>query len=381
MTQGTTPQFDRRPGVGQAPEPCCEGRRYAPGHTLHLSKKGGNLMHEVGLIGGTFDRFHAGHLSLMEAGLSECSSIEAWLTADHLALSKDPRVNPWDTRTLEMKEALGDDAGRVRFHVLEDNHGPAPVHTDATAIICTEETRAECEEINRLRTSSDLSPLNIISVGHVLAWDGEPISSSRIRAGEIDRNGKSWIPNSIRTGRVVLTSQVEAELKEPFGQLIPGPEGNPSVAMAKVLTHLEGELGPVIAVGDVTVRTMQDLNRPADIALIDGLTRREPWEGADEIDSLLYDGVLQCSSPAGSLTPSLLEACERAMKSWKEGRLTHLIQVEGEEDLAPLILHPLAPLGAVVLYGQPGKGVVVRWCGEDAKQRCRRLLSEFIPAE
>jgi len=381
MTQGTTPQFDRRPGVGQAPEPCCEGRRYAPGHTHYLSKKGGNLMHNVGLIGGTFDRFHAGHLSLMKAGLSKCSSIEAWLTADRLAHSKDSRVNPWDTRALEMKEALGDDAGRVRFHTLEDHHGPAPAHADATAIICTEETHAECEEINRLREGSDLSPLHIISVGHVLAWDGEPISSSRIRAGEIDRNGKPWIPNSIRAGRAVLTSQIEAELKEPFGQLVTGPEDNPSVAMTEVLTHIERGPGPVIAVGDVTVRTLQDLDRPADIALVDGLTRREPWEGADGIDSSLYDRILQCSSPAGSLTPSLLEACERAMKSWKEGRLTHLIQVEGEEDLAPLILHPLAPLGAVVLYGQPGKGVVVRWSGEDAKQRCRRLLSEFVTAE
>jgi len=113
-------------------------------------------MHDVGLIGGTFDRFHAGHMSLMEAGLSECSFIEVWLTADRLAHSKDPRVNSWDTRAQEMKEALGDDAGRVRFHTLEDNHGPAPAHADATAIICTGETRAECEEINRLREGSNL---------------------------------------------------------------------------------------------------------------------------------------------------------------------------------------------------------------------------------
>ena len=98
-------------------------------------------MHDVGLIGGTFDRFHAGHMSLMATGLSECSSIEVWITADRIAHSKDPRVNPWDARAREMKEALGGDAGRVSFNVLEDNHGPAPAHTDATAIICTDETR------------------------------------------------------------------------------------------------------------------------------------------------------------------------------------------------------------------------------------------------
>lgn len=338
-------------------------------------------MHDVGLIGGTFDRFHAGHLSLMAAGLSKCSSIEAWITSDRMAHSKDPRVNPWDARVREMKEALEEDASRVTFHVLDDNHGPAPAHVDATAIVCTDDTRDECEEINRLREGSDLSPLHIISVAHVAAWDGESISSSRIRAGEIDRDGQPWIPESIRRGRAILTPQVEAELKQPFGQLFSGPENDPCVAMAEVLAHVEWNSGPIIAVGDVTVRTLQDLNRPADIALIDGLTRREPWEGADAIDPSLYDRVLRCFSPAGSLTPSLLEACEQAMDSWKEDQVTHLIQVEGEEDLAPLILHPLAPLGAVVLYGQPGKGVVVRWCGEDAKQRCRRLLSDFVHTE
>jgi hypothetical protein len=337
-------------------------------------------MHEVGLIGGTFDRFHAGHLSLIEAGLSECSSIEAWLTADHLALLKDPWVNPWDTRTLEMKEALGDDAGRVRFHVLEDNYGPAPAHTDATAIICTDETRDVCVEINRLREEAGLPPLHIIVSDHSMAWDGEPISSSRIRAGEIDREGRPWIPRAIRDGKAVMTPQVEAELKEPFGRLFRGPEDEPSVAMTHVLEHIESGFAPVIAVGDVTVRTLQDLGRPADIALIDGLTKREPWEGADGIDASLYDRTLSCSSPAGCLTPSLLRACEEAIEFWKDSGHTSLIDIDGEEDLAPLVLHPLAPLNAVVLYGQPGKGVVVRRCGEDAKQRCRRLLSEFAPA-
>ena len=338
-------------------------------------------MHSVGLIGGTFDRFHAGHLSLLQSGLSECSSLEVWLTSDATTGTKDPRINPWETRVGEMREALGQDAENLSMHVLEDNHGPASTHTDASAIVCTAETRPECEIINRMRGDNGLDELAIIEAEHVLAWDGDPISSTRIRNGEIDREGLPWIPDSVREGRIILTPEVEAELKEPFGLLVPGPEDDPSVAMSEVLARTEWEWGPIIAVGDVTVRALQDLGRPADIALVDGRTRREPWEGAEGLDPSAYDGVLQCESPAGSLTPSLLEACEHAVSSWMEGRATHLIEVDGEEDLAPLLLHPLAPLDSVVLYGQPGRGVVVRWCSEEAKQRCRRLLSGFRPAD
>jgi uncharacterized protein (UPF0218 family) len=228
-----------------------------------------------------------------------------------------------------------------------------------------------------MRLQNHLQPLEVIEVEHLMAEDGEPLSSSRIRKGEIDRTGMPWIPNSVREGRINLTPAVEAELKDPFGQLIPGPEADPSIAMSEVISRIEFEWGPVIAVGDVTVLALQDLGRPADIALVDGLTRREPWEGAEGIDPSAYDGVLQCESPAGSLTPSLLEACEHAVSSWMDDGTTHLIEVVGEEDLAPLILHPLAPLGSVVLYGQPGRGVVVRWCSEDSKQRCRKLLHGF----
>jgi len=339
-------------------------------------------MHPLGLLGGTFDVFHAGHLALVERGLVECEVLEIWLTSDALAQLKDSRTCSWNERTSDLLDSIGKAAAqRVSLHTLEDEDGPAPIHEVATAILCTPETRSGCARINSMRAANDLPDLAVIEVEHVLAADGEPISSSRIRAGEIDREGLAWIPESARTGRIVLTPAVEAELKDPFGQLVPGPEDDPSVAMSQVLAQIEFEAGPLIAVGDVTVLALQELDHPADIALIDGRTKRQPWESADAIDASVYDKVLRCQSPAGSLTPSLLEACAQALTAWMDDGSSHLIEVDGEEDLAPLFLHPLAPMGAVVLYGQPGKGVVVRRTNEDAKQRCRRLLSGFASIE
>jgi len=339
---------------------------------------GGIMMHEVGLIGGTFDRFHDGHARLIERSLDACISLEVWLTSDSSAHSKDPRILSWGERCQGIRDRMAPASSeRISFGVLEDPYGPAPTHLEAGAIICTPETRPTCDEINSMRLQNHLQPLEVIEVEHLMAQNGEPLSSSRIRNGEIDRAGMPWIPNSVREGRINLTPEVEAELKDPFGQLVLGPEADPSIAMSEVIASIEFEWGPIIAVGDVTVHALQDLGRPADIALVDGLTRREPWEGAEGIDPSAYDGVLQCESPAGSLTPSLLKACEHAVSSWMEDGTTHLIEVVGEEDLAPLLLHPLAPLGSVVLYGQPGRGVVVRRCSEDSKQRCRKLLRGF----
>ena len=140
-----------------------------------------------------------------------------------------------------------------------------------------------------MRGESGLFELEIICVEHTTSWDDFPISSSRIRNGEIDREGKRWIPESFQTSVMFMTSEVEAELKDPFGELIPGPEDNPSVAMSEVLELTKTSHGPLIAVGDVTVRTLQDIGRTADIRLIDGRTKRHVWIGADGIDPSLYD--------------------------------------------------------------------------------------------
>ena len=109
MNQGTTPQFDRRPGVGQEPELRCEGLRYAPGHTT----TGGGKIHEVGLIGGTFDRFHAGHHNLLMSALSECRTIEVWVTADSISRVKDSRIKPWEEIGSVHKQTLDADLDRL----------------------------------------------------------------------------------------------------------------------------------------------------------------------------------------------------------------------------------------------------------------------------
>ena len=337
-------------------------------------------MHGIGLIGGTFDRFHSGHMSLIETGLSQCEKIEVWITDDEIAQPKDRLVKNWEERKADLEHATSTYSARISIHLLSDKYGPALENQHATAIICTNETIDNCLEINSQREENGLEPLEIISVDRVISWNRKPISSSQIRAGVMDREGKPWIPESFRGSDATLTPQIESELKKPFGQLIEGPEEDISIAIIEALSQISQVTdftGPIIAVGDVTVLGFQKAGRPADLAFIDGQTKRVEWPETSDINVGLYDNLLECVSPAGSLTNSLLEACKASISSWLDNGETSLIVVAGEEDLAPLLLHPLAPVGSVVIYGQPGMGVVMRWCDEDSKNRCRDLLMGF----
>ena len=55
-----------------------------------------------------------------------------------------------------------------------------------------------------------------------------------------------------------------------------------------------------------------------------------------------------------------------------------MIKVDGEEDLAPIILHLYLPLNAYVIYGQPNEGIVICISDEKVKLRCKSRYESFI---
>lgn len=325
------------------------------------------------LVGGTFDCFHLGHQSLLESAFF-CDKVEIWVSSDAIALAKDPRIKSQDERFEEISKWCGERS--FSLHNLEDSWGPAPTRRDATHIVCTPETKKNCETINLMRIDNDLPALEILEVPHEMARDGMPISSSRIRQGSIDREGNLWIRAADLDRTVYMPKTLDSELKKPMGTLFPGPEDTPEVAILAAVESIPAFSPCLIAVGDVTVNALLDAGWVPDVGVVDGLTKRTTWDG--ELDKSSFIGNLSCHNPPGQLTPELLECADLALEfAFSEEGGPVLLEVEGEEDLSPIFIHLLAPLGSVVLYGQPSAGVVMRITDEETKTRSRKMLDTF----
>lgn len=144
-------------------------------------------------VGGTFETIHAGHRRLLEEAFKGSDYVLIGLTSDELALKlgKPYKVSPYMDRENMLRTYL-DSRYRGRYSIvkLSDVYGVAIDVAELEAIFVTEETRARAEEINRIRVSRGLNPLEIVIVPLVLAEDGRPISSTRIKKGEIDSEGR-----------------------------------------------------------------------------------------------------------------------------------------------------------------------------------------------
>ena len=326
------------------------------------------------LVGGTFDRLHAGHRLLLDAAQRAAAHVEIHITSNAMAEHKSSNIQSFESRREEVLVWVERHAPhRVTVHELTDVHGPAPTHPSADCIVATPETIGQCRSINEKREEIGLSPLSIIEVSHFQDHLGGILSSSRIRNGQIDPEGHSWFSPEWMEKTLRMHPRAEPELKTPMGVLYEGPESTPEVAMSSALDEMDGAPSLLIAVGDVTVGTLLSMDIVPDIGFIDGQTKRQALETGDQVSLEAFDHVLHAVNPAGQLTPSLFQAVQAAVGL--EG--TVAVVVEGEEDLAPLFIHLMVPLDSMVLYGQPKVGVVVQTSHLATKERCRRLLELF----
>ena len=138
-------------------------------------------------VGGSFDVLHIGHEALLGRAFEAGEFILIGLTSNEM-LEKD--VVPFDDRRKALEGFL-EDVGEYEIIKLTDPLGPAASEAEIEAIVVSKETAKGASEINKVRKEKGLKSLEIISIPLILADDGGPISSTRVKTREIDRNGRS----------------------------------------------------------------------------------------------------------------------------------------------------------------------------------------------
>ena len=138
-------------------------------------------------VGGTFDKFHEGHKKLLSTAFELGNQIEIGVTSDAFGGLKGD-IDSCKTRMSNLNAFFSDKSNFVVIP-LNDPYGTTIHDEDFDAIVVSEETEPTAVKINEIRVSKGMNPLDIVVVSFVLAYDGNPISSTRIRSGEINQNG------------------------------------------------------------------------------------------------------------------------------------------------------------------------------------------------
>ncbi|MDI6884499.1 MAG: phosphopantetheine adenylyltransferase [Hadesarchaea archaeon] len=147
------------------------------------------------VVGGTFDYLHDGHIAILSKAFELGEFVTVGICSDEMQelLRKDSAgIQPLAIRMWKVLDFLRQNGWleRTNVSVLSDPFGPAAEDKELEAIVVSPETRARAEELNKLRASKGLAPLEIVEISFVLAEDGHPISSIKIRYGEEDTHGK-----------------------------------------------------------------------------------------------------------------------------------------------------------------------------------------------
>jgi len=140
-------------------------------------------------VGGTFDKFHKGHEQLLNKAFEVGETVIIGVTSTEFGGQKGD-VESCSTRMNNLKNFLKDYPEKYEILRLDDTYGTTIYDETFDAIVVSKETEETANKINEIRIENNMDPLAVIVIDTVFAEDGEPISSTRIRKGEINYEGK-----------------------------------------------------------------------------------------------------------------------------------------------------------------------------------------------
>ncbi len=331
--------------------------------------------YQYSVLGGTFDHLHKGHKRLIDAAFDKSQFVTIGLVAENLYQKKAlaSQIEPYNLRKKNLINYLKSKNffKWVKIISISDIFGSTLKDEKLEAIFVTKDTRTNAIVINNERKKINLKPLYIVTVSLVLAQDGKPITSERIRIGEIDREGNCYdlrlmIKEKKLKTELVLPVSLRPRLQKPLGKLITN-------FSLKLLDRRNSSM--VIAVGDIISASLEKEGFLPDVKIIDFRSRRQDLFELPQIFASNEKDVV-INNP-GTINLKAAEGIKNAMVTFLRTKKKQIIIVQGEEDLLALPAILYAPLNAVVLYGQMDQGVVMVEVSEEKKEEITEILRKF----
>jgi pantetheine-phosphate adenylyltransferase len=147
------------------------------------------------VLGGTFDHLHVGHEALLGAAFRAGRRVAIGLTSEAFLRARPKpgaeRLQPYPARRRALARWLAKRYPRSRWTIvpISDAFGGS-TGAGVRALVVSAETVGGGRAVNAERVRLGRRPVPVLVVPLVLADDLRPVSSRRIRSGEIDPAGR-----------------------------------------------------------------------------------------------------------------------------------------------------------------------------------------------
>lgn len=322
------------------------------------------------IVGGTFDHFHAGHQKLLRTAFTQSEKVIIGIATSALYQHKlfSGSIEDFKIREQSLIHFLEKNhvTSRAEIVPIHDFYGTSLTDKSLEAIFVTDSNRANVEKINEGRKNRGFTPIQIVVVSYAVGNDDVIIASERIRQGISDRDGNAFLPLFDKQNHFVLPEDARDAFRHPIGKV--------ATDMQDVIDNY-GRKTLFLAIGDVVATSLLQLGRQADVSVIDGKTRRQAFIPVGIFSSETERHA--ANNKAGTIERKAVKVVHTAIQAYLHTQRKQLITVAGEEDLLAIPAILLAPLRAIVLYGQFGKGIVVGEVTEETKKTAYDLLRKF----